>query len=71
MTRKRYLWTDQTKEKGVNHLLNHGKSERRDMLSSADLVVSNMKTYTPGDTETITGTGLTNSVKVLLVGPIT
>jgi predicted ATP-dependent Lon-type protease len=41
------------------------------MLSSVDLVVSNMKTYTPGDTETITGTGLTSAVNVVFVGPVT
>lgn len=41
------------------------------MLSSVDLVVSNMKTYTPGDTETITGTGLTSAVNVVFVGTVT
>jgi len=71
VTRKRYLWTDESKKTGINHILNHGKSPRRDMLSSADLVVSKMKTYIPGATETLTGTGLTATVNIVFVGPIT
>jgi hypothetical protein len=54
------LWADLSKEKGINFILNHGKSPRRDLLSSIDLVVTNMKTYIPGDTETIIGTGFTS-----------
>lgn len=39
VTRKRYLWTDESKKKGINHIFNLGLSERRDMLSSDDLIV--------------------------------
>jgi hypothetical protein len=41
------------------------------MLSSLDLVVTKVKTYNPGDTETLTGTLLTNKVSIVLIGPIT
>lgn len=52
-------------------MLNLGKSPRRDLLSSADLVVSKQKTYTPGATETITGTGFAGTVSVVFKGPVT
>lgn len=71
ITHKRYLWTEESKKQGINHILNHGKSSRRDMLTSADIVVTQMKNYNPGDTETLSGTGLTTAVKVVFVGPIT
>ena len=51
--------------------MNLGKSPRRDMLSSADLVLSKQKSYAPGDTETLSGTGLTTSVSVVFKGPVT
>jgi hypothetical protein len=54
------LWADLSKEKGIHCILNDGKSPRRDLISSVDLVVTKMKTYIPGDTETIIGTGFTS-----------
>lgn len=41
------------------------------MLSANDLVVSQMKTYVPLDTETLSGTGLTDAVNIVFVGPVT
>ena len=65
------MWTDESKKIGINHILNHGKSPRRDMLSSADILLNKMKTYIPGATETLTGTRLTATVKIIFVGPLT
>lgn len=32
-------------QKGHNHILNLGKSKRRDLLTSADLAINVVKTY--------------------------
>lgn len=71
ITRKRYLWTDESKKKGINHIFNLGRGDRRDMLSSDDLILSKKKIYIPGDTETLGGTGLTTSIHIIFKGPIT
>ncbi|CAD8161606.1 unnamed protein product [Paramecium octaurelia] len=69
--RKRFLWTEESKKHGHNHILNVGKSARRDMLTSADLVLTQQKTYKPDDVETLSGIGLTSSVSVVFKGPVT